>query len=334
MSTARADPGREVPLTVRRALRLALADLPAGTTVLLAASGGPDSWALAYTAATQHDLRGLRFGLVTVDHGLQPGSAEHARGVAARAAGLGLAPVEVAHVRAAALGAGPEGAARAARYEALNEAASRHDAGAVLLAHTLDDQAESVLLGLARGSGPRSLSGMRPINGGFRRPFLHLDRDTVHAAIPEGWPRWHDPHNADDAYARARVRQRVLPTLERELGPGVAAALARTADLFRADTEALDAWAERACEQAQVERDEHASLDVATLLDLPTAVRTRVLRAQALRAGCPATELTAGHIAEIDRLLTDWRGQRGVDLPGPVWAARAAGRLSMDRPSS
>src|SRR5215210_2483022 len=268
---------------VRLAVRRGLADLEAGDLALVAASGGADSLALASAVAFEVPRLGLRAGAVTVDHGLQAGSGERARQVAAVLTTLALDPVEVRSVQVGIAG-GPEAAARSARYAALDAAADEHGAVAVLLAHTRDDQAETVLLGLARGSGGRSLAGMDARSGRYRRPLLGLDRATVRSAV-DGLPVWDDPHNDDPAFARVRVRHAALPALEEALGPGVAAALARTAALLRADTDALDEWAERA--GADVTGPD-GSLDVAGLGQLPLAVRSRIVRAAALAAGSPA----------------------------------------------
>ncbi len=165
---------------------------------------------------------------------------------------LGLDPVEVLAVTVGTSG-GPENAAREARYAALSEAAGRLGAAAVLLGHTRDDQAETVLLRLARGSGTRSLAGMPARTGIYRRPLLELGRGTTVAACAAlGLVPWEDPHNLDGRYARVRVRRRLLPALEDELGPGVAEALARTAGLCRDDADALDAWAEEAYGRAVI----------------------------------------------------------------------------------
>src|ERR1700761_7415696 len=195
---------------VRQAVRASLADLEPGAVVLTACSGGADSLALAAAVAFEAPKAGLLAGAITVDHGLQPGSAEQARRVTAVLDGLGLSPVlsvaaRVARPQDGGAYPGPEAAARSARYAALDEAAER--AGAwVTLGHTLDDQAETVLLGLGRGSGSRSLAGMAPVAGRYRRPLLGLPRATTHAACAEeSLPTWTDPHNADPAYARARV---------------------------------------------------------------------------------------------------------------------------------
>ena len=304
---------------VRRAVAADLADLPADALVLVACSGGPDSVALAAAARAVRD----RVGAVVVDHGLQPGS--HATAIATgewlRAAGLD--PVDVVTVAVGGRGDGPEAAARDARYAALLASAEAHGAAAVLLGHTRDDQAETVLLGLARGSGVRSLAGMPRVRGVVRRPLLDLPRATVRAAVPAGAPVVDDPHNADRRFARARVRHGVLPVLERELGPGVAEALARTADLARADADLLDALAQE--RYAAVLRD--GGLPAADLEGLPEALRSRVVRTWLVDGGCPAGSVTAAHVGRVVSLVTHWHGQGAVALPGGVEAIRDCGRL-------
>jgi tRNA(Ile)-lysidine synthase len=302
---------------VRAAVRAAVSDLAPGGLLLVACSGGADSLALAAATAFEAPRAGLRAGAVTVDHQLQPGSADRASALAGQLTHLGLDPVHVAIVDVG-LAGGPEAAARAARYQALDDAADRLGAAAVLLGHTRDDQAETVLLGLARGSGARSLAGMAARSGRYRRPLLDLDRTVVRGAAA-GLDTWDDPHNADPSFGRSRVRHAALPALEVALGPGVAAALARTASLLRADADALDAWAEQVYDGG--------GLDVPALAALPVAVRTRVLRRAALEAGSPASDLSAGHVGEVDRLVTDWHGQGPLDLPGKVSVARQCGRL-------
>jgi len=295
--------------------------------VLAACSGGADSLALAAALAFVAPRAGLRAGAVTVDHGLQEGSAARAASVAVVLAGLGLDPVRTASVSVdvgTGRAGGPEAAARTARYAALARVAAEDGAAAVLLGHTLDDQAETVLLGLARGSGARSLAGMPPRRGVFRRPLLGLRRPvTAEACAALGLDPWHDPHNADRRFARVRVRLDALPALEAALGPGVAEALARTAGQLRADAEVL--------EKISSERtDGDSPLSASSLAELPGAVRTRVLRSAALAAGCPAGALTAGHVARIEELVTGWHGQRWIDLPGGVRASRRAGQLCFE----
>ena len=311
--------------------------------MLVACSGGADSLALAAATAAEARRAGLRAGAVTVDHGLQAGSAERATAVATTCRNLELDPVEVAAVVVGSAG-GPEAAARDARRGGLLEVARRTGAFAVLLGHSLDDQAETVLLGLARGSGARSLAGMAPVSGPggiFVRPLLGVPRAVLAQACAEfGLEPWTDPHNTDSRYARVRVRARALPVLEAELGPGVATALARTAALLRADADALDAWAAEAAAQvteaaaeagadaaAQARGSEPRALRVGALETLPTAVRRRVLRVAALSAGCPAGSLTAAHVAALDALVTSWHGQGPLDLPGSVRASRVCDSL-------
>ncbi|MQA04585.1 MAG: tRNA lysidine(34) synthetase TilS [Streptosporangiales bacterium] len=309
---------------VRHAVRAALADLPEAALVLVACSGGADSLALAAATAHVAPRLGLRAGAVTVDHGLQDGSAARAEQVAEVLRGLDLDPVRVATARVAGSG-GPEAAARDARYRALDDARDELGAAAVLLGHTRDDQAETVLLRLARGSGARSLAGMAPVAGRYLRPLLELPRERVHKACAAARLQpWHDPHNADPAYTRSRVRGDLLPALETALGPGVAEALARTARLLRSDADALDAWADRALADCG---DPATGLDIAALTELPAAVRTRVLHRAALAAGAPAGALGAKHVTAVDALVVGWHGQAGVDLPGGVRAVRRAGRL-------
>jgi len=316
---------------------------------LVACSGGADSMALALGAAVVGRRRDWPVRAVVVDHGLQDGSAAVAQAVVRRLADRGV-PAVVVPVLVAPTGDGVEAAARDARYAALTGVARPGEQ--ILLGHTLDDQAETVLLGLARGSGARSLAGMRPERGQFVRPLLGLRAATVRQACREWdieW--WDDPQNDDERFARVRVRKTVLPLLEQQLGPGVAEALARTADLARADADTLDDLAQTALDHLvpQTSTNEPSfgsrgprevtdgnfvgllahqlpdgSLECAALASLPPAVRTRVLRAWLLGAG--VGELGAVHVQAVDALVVAWRGQRGADVPG-ARVTREAGRL-------
>ncbi|GAB3084460.1 tRNA lysidine(34) synthetase TilS [Isoptericola nanjingensis] len=367
---ARVDPALAA---ARAAVRAELADLTrdgalsAGDLVLVACSGGADSLALAAAAALEGPRVGrsvrsagfaVRVGAVVVDHGMQEGSDVVAAAAAARCRDLGLDPVLVRRVRVdAGPGAdGPEGAARAARYAALDGVADETGAVAVLLGHTLDDQAESVLLGLARGSGARSLAGMPRRRGRYRRPFLGLRRaqtEAVCAAV--GVDFWTDPTNLmpDGAEgvdgeggaavpARTRVRAAVVPVLEDALGPGVVESLARTAGQLRADADALDALAADLLAAATLPTGELSDvqptgahqasdrtlvLDVGPLAEAHAALRRRALRSAALAVGCPPGATTARHVDALDALVVSWRGQGDVHLPGDARALRACGRL-------
>jgi tRNA(Ile)-lysidine synthase len=164
--------------------------------------------------------------------------------------------------------------------------------------------------------------------GRYRRPLLGLRRAaTAAACAARGLAAWQDPHNQDFRFTRARVRHRLMPALEEALGPGVAEALARTANQLRADAECLDDLAFEESGQLRGNCSDPAGLDVRLLKELPAAIRTRVLRDAAIMAGCPPGALTAGHVEAIADLVTGWHGQRGVDLPGGVRACRRAGQV-------
>jgi tRNA(Ile)-lysidine synthase len=294
--------------------------LPPGL-VLVGCSGGADSLALAAAARFVGD----QVGLVTVDHGLQEGSARRASEVAAWARAAGFDPVVVAPVSVGGRPGGPEAAARTARYEALTAAASSSGASAVLLGHTRDDQAETVLLALARGAGPRGLAGMPVRRGIFLRPLLDVARaDTRKACAALGLVPWDDPHNVDPSYARARVRSDALPALVAALGPAVVGNLARSAPMIAADNEALDELAEAALAAAMTPV---LSVPISDLLGLHAAIRRRVLHRWARTLGAPGSALSHRHVDALDALVVAWRGQGPVHLPGGIRAAREHGVL-------
>jgi len=324
---------------VRGAVRAALADLARdhpspglpppgvaqpGDLVLVACSGGADSLALAAALAFEAPAAGWRAGAVVVDHALQPGSAQVAAQAARRLLDLGLDPVEVVAVEVPSKGSNLEAAAREARYDALGAAADRHAAVAVLLGHTLDDQAEQVLLGLARGSGARSLSGMPPTRGRFRRPLLGVSREQCRESVrAQGLTFWDDPMNDDPAFTRVRAR-RALADLERDLGPGVTAALARTASLLRDDADHLAGLADAALAALGPQ-----PWPVEALEGIPRAVRTRVWRRLLVEAGAPAGQVATAHTDACDRLLTAWHGQGPVHAPGDLRVTRSGGRVTI-----
>jgi tRNA(Ile)-lysidine synthase len=258
---------------------------------------------------------------VTIDHGLQAGSQDHARSVAALGYELGFDPVHLISVSVGTEG-GPEAAARTARYAAIESV--RPAEGLVLLGHTADDQAESVLLGLGRGSGVRSVAGMRPASDGYLRPLLGLRRaDTEAACEALGLPVWHDPHNEDPRFRRVRLRREVIPLLEDVLDGGVAEALARTAAQLQDELDTLDVLAVRLL--AQAVRDD--GLAVGALDTEPAGLVNRTLKAWAESHG--AGPLTAVHVAELSRLVFHWRGQGPIDLPGRCRVVRSSGTLSV-----
>jgi tRNA(Ile)-lysidine synthase len=292
--------------------------------LLVGCSGGADSLALAFAARYVAIRHYLGYAAVVIDHGLQDGSADIAKLVTQHLKRFGYEDVTLSTVevdQSAAIG--PEAAARQARYSAL-DAEARARSATLLVGHTLDDQAETVMLGLARGSGGRSLAGMPPRAGHLVRPFLHLRRETTQQACSElGLDPWQDPHNADRRFSRVRVRETVLPTLEAELGPGVAEALARTAELLRDDTELLDRLAADAYRTA-AGLGGTDTLDCAALESQPPALRRRILRLWLLSHGI--ADLTLRHINAVESLVIGWHGQKSIHVPGAT-VTRNAGRL-------
>ncbi|GAA4260747.1 tRNA lysidine(34) synthetase TilS [Dietzia aurantiaca] len=298
--------------TVRAAVRgFRRAHPEIGDAVCVGLSGGADSLALLAAAVAEFD----EVTALIVDHGLQPGSAQVARDAADTARVIG-AGVKVLVVVVDQGNSGPEAAARTARYSALDAA---RDGRAVLLAHTLDDQAETVLLGLGRGSGARSLRGMAAWDAPWARPLLGVRAADTRAACRDldlTW--WDDPHNTDPSYTRVRVRHEVLPLLEDVLSGGAAEGLARTAELLGVDDDELDRLA------AAVPVDPDGGLDVSRLERLPAAVLTRVIRRWLIAGGVGSP--TYAHVTGVAALVTDWRGQGGVAVGG----AAARGRDGVD----
>ena len=293
-----------------------------GELILFGCSGGTDSMALA--AALLKESNGTKNIPVVVDHGLQSNSAEVTSQTVAKLKELGYAEVATARANVEVTD-GLEASARRARYLIFKQFIDSYRCKYFMLAHTLNDQAESVLLGLARGSGARSLSGMATVNNVFIRPLLKNTRAQTEAACLEaGIKIWDDPHNYDLRFARVKVRQNLLPIFEENLGPGVTQALARSADLLRDDADALDDFANQYFSQADAK-----DLDVAELERLPKAIRTRVLRLCIYKAGAPTGMLSADHIAQAEALISDWHGQKEVSLPGNVKLSRISGRITL-----
>ncbi len=324
ISSGRRRPGRLAPVvgTARKMLQDALAAAGYPDRVLVACSGGPDSLALAAVAAYfgrrgHVDGHPVSVGAVVVDHQLQPGSAGVAATTARTLEELGLSPVTIRTVEVASSGAGPEAAARDARHAALEAAADEAGAAAILLGHTLDDQAEQVLLGLARGSGTRSLAGMRPARGRLLRPFLGLRRaDTLEICRVEDLEPWHDPSNTDPVYARSRTRVEVLPLLEDKLGPGVAESLARTAAILQLDADYLEDVANDTFERLRQQAGEEISLPETELRDLAPAVRFRVIAKAAAAVG--GQQPSYQRLLAAEALLRRQGSAGPVELPGAV----------------
>lgn len=380
---------------IRSALRSELADIGPGATVVVACSGGQDSLALAaglgFVAARAKNATLWRTMAVIIDHGLQPGSAEVAARAAQQCLDVGLDEVEVVSVSVSSeSGLGVEASARDARYAAIMEVVARLGAAAVLTGHTLDDQAETVLLRLARGSGARSLSGIPSRRGLIRRPLLGIRRrDTLAACLAQGLEPWHDPTNSvgdggladPNTPSRSRVRAWLAeqaPVLSAVVGQDVIPALARTADQLRDDADLLDALARELLVSVELpgpgalpslpesrfdsvtrlsnedlDSEVRAEglesrfvgvsgvadanldsggrpllLDVGRLCAAPTSLRRRVIRLAAQRVGCPPGDLGYSHVLTVDALLTDYRGQGKIVLPGNVSVWRRNGTVN------
>ena len=311
-------------VAIRSAVRECLSGCSAGDTVLVAVSGGADSLALAAALVPESKNALINLVGVTIDHQLQKSSGEQATKVFAQLSELGISQIEIVKVDVEMVD-GLEASARRARYAALDAVAEKLNANLIFLGHTLNDQAESVLLGLARGSGARSLSGMARYTGKYCRPLLEITRsETLAACAENNLTPWIDPHNSDSQFARVRVRTDALPKLEESIGPGITEALARSADLLRDDADALDGWAVQVAAELDL-----ADLEITALADLPKAVRTRLLRMAIYAAGAPMGSITADHVASVEAFVTSWHGQGACSLPGGVKVSRISGRLSL-----
>ena len=299
--------------------------------VMVACSGGRDSMALAAVAGKTCASLGLRCGAIIIDHQLQDGSADVACRTADRCEALGLRPVRVRTIVVSdARGVGMEAAAREARYRAIVDECA--DAAAVLLAHTKNDQAETVLIGLMRSAGLDAVSGMDDAfeRDGvlFLRPWLGVTREETTGICEDlsvAW--WDDPTNGPDGGGelpgtyplRSRVRHDLLPYLERFAGGDIVSRLALGARLAGADRRYLDAAVRQVCATAVTEDADGVRIDVRAMRTQDVAIRRRVIAQALRRAGiaCVAKQVEA-----IDGLICDWHGQQGVNLPSGYSAYR------------
>ena len=308
-------------VSIRSAVRPYLEKLEAGDSFLVAVSGGADSLALAKALLIESVPLALNAIAITIDHQLQENSDLQAAKVAAQLKEIGFVHVITKKV-VVLLDSGLEGGARDARYAAIDESVEETKAVKVFLGHIENDQAESVLLGLARGSGARSLSAMALENGKYLRPLLVISREETESACKEwGLDFWSDPHNLNTEFTRVKVRREVIPYLEEHLDPGISKALIRTAALLRDDADALDLWAEAEASDLECER----------LAKLPRAIRSRIIRKAAFAAGATPGKLTFEQVGAIDALICAWKGQGAVSLAGGVKVERISGRLSLSR---
>ena len=314
-------------LELRQAVRFWFEKLEPNSKVCIGVSGGADSLALAAAAKLESKNFSIDLVAVIVDHGLQANSAEIAEFAKQQLIKLGFQDIFVGKANVQ-ITDGLEASARRARYKVFQQAIETYNPNTFLLGHTKNDQAEGVLLGLARGSGTKSLSGMQEVSGIFVRPLLGIDRATTEIACHESnIEYWVDPHNSNQDFTRVRVRDNILPLLENDVGPGIIDALARSAKILREDATALDEWAENVFRQV-----EPMDIEISILATLPVAVRSRVLRMAIYAAGAPAGSISAAHLEPIEAFVSDWRGQGHTSLPGGVKVCRISGRLSLSKP--
>ena len=302
---------------VRRAIREAWESfgVEEGDTLVIACSGGADSLALAAASVFEGKRAKIKVIAVVVNHNLQKGSKKIAELAKTTLMDLGFETVEVMEVKVVAGSLGIEAAARNARYEAIDDFAKRYGAKFSMLGHTLDDQAETVLLGLARGSGPKSIAGMSALStdGKYLRPLLGIRRETTVAfCVDSGITYWQDPQNLDTKFSRVKVRLNVLPILEKELGPGIASALARTAEILQEDNHYLEAQADIAFHASAKTTNNSVFLDVEELFQLAPAIRNRVIHNALVMLGA---EPSKTHVDSVSSLLTNWHGQKPLTLP-------------------
>ena len=314
-------------LELRKAVRFWFEKLEPNSKVCIGVSGGADSLALAAASKLESNNFAIDLVAVVVNHGLQENSEEIAQFAKQQLIKLGYQDIFIGRASVQ-ITDGLEASARRARYKVFQQAIETYSANTFLLGHTKNDQAEGVLLGLARGSGTKSLSGMPEVSGIFIRPLLGIDRATSESACREAnIEYWIDPHNSNQDFTRVRVRENILPLLENEIGPGITDALARSAKILREDAIALDEWAERAFHQV-----DPIDIEISILAALPIAVRSRVLRLAIYAAGAPFGSISAAHLEPIEAFVSDWRGQGHTALPGGVKVCRISGRLSLSKP--
>ncbi len=311
----------------RKAVRQLISDLTPGTTILVAVSGGADSLALASAANFEGRKLKLNVAAVIIDHGLQLGSDKVAKKAKSRCESLGIEQVVIEKVTVRQSGDGLEAQARESRYKGIEKVRSKLGASWVLVGHNLNDQAETVLLGLARGSGLRSIAAMVKVDPDRKlmRPFLDISSaDLRKACKDQGIEYWNDPHNSDDRFLRVKVRK-LAENLEKTLGPGFAAALARTAEIARESDEALSLLAKELAVKARAKSTaSKAQFDIEPLRLAPAALRRKAIHQICLDAG--AKNLSRAQVLQIEQLITAWKGQKSSVISG-ITVERVANQL-------
>ena len=312
---------------VRHAVRQTLAkNTSPGQRLLVAVSGGADSMALAEASLFESKKLGLKLTVVIIDHNLQKSSAAVATKTKQQLQHMGFEDVVIEKVAVGKQG-GMESAARTARYDALERIRKAKKAKFVLLGHTHNDQAETVLLGLVRGSGARSLAGMSEVSGSYLRPLLTVERSTTEQFCKDaGIIFWDDPQNKDTKFLRVVIRLKVLPFLEKALGGSVAKALVRTSDQLRADNKYLDSQAHKTFKKLAKVTGKGVSFEVVAMSKLPEAILHRLIKIALDGFG---EESSRVHVLEVADLILSWHGQKPLALPG-VRVVRSGKSLTLE----
>lgn len=299
---------------IRHAVRKTLeAHTKPGQKLLVAVSGGADSLALAAAVEFEAKKQGLQIAAAIIDHGLQKNSDKVAARAKETLKTIGFDEVVIQKVKVLKTG-GPEAAARQARYLALEQIQKELKCSFVLLGHTESDQAETVLLGLIRGSGPKSIAGMSEKNGVYLRPLLEIERSqTEQFCIDSGISFWKDPQNKDTKFLRVLLRKKVLPYLEKTLGGSVAKGLVRTSALLREDDEYLNTISEKAFRKVSSKAPGVIRLSVSDLEKLSPAILNRVIK---LALDDLGSQSARSHVLAVAELVNHWHGQKPLTLPG------------------
>jgi tRNA(Ile)-lysidine synthase len=301
---------------------------------VVAVSGGGDSVVLLHLMARLSPRRRPELVVAHLDHGLRRGSPADARFVVRLAAALDLPCIALrADVRAERRkDESLEEAARRVRRAFLVETALATGATRIATGHTMDDQAETILMRLARGAGPTALTAMAAAGPGpFVKPLLGIERKALRAWLAKRRLAFRDdPSNADLAFDRNRVRRLVIPVLAEALNPAAARHLVEAAARLREDAEYLDALARSAFDTIATRRGAALVIEAAKLAALPRSIAGRLARIALDEAGCDPRRASAKHVDAVLALASAAPGT-SLDLPGPL-AARRRGRLLEFRP--
>lgn len=305
-------------MVARNAIKNALKGLPASSPVGFGCSGGADSLALLFALSTLYRKEKANLvHVIIVDHQLQEITAEISQKTADLAESLGfnahILPVEIISTRE-----GMESDARKARYEAFETAIEEYNLEAFLIGHTKTDQAEQVFLGMLRGSGTRSLSGIPQKRGVFMRPFLNeLSReDTQKVCEENNYEYWCDPHNDSTEYRRV-IARKMIKEVQKETGQSIVDPLVRTAQISAEDADALDFYTDIALNN--IEQNEWA---ITELEKTPIAIRKRVYRKKMLQLGALSDKIGFGIVNRIEELVSQWSGQKEIHLSQGVRVKR------------